>query len=80
MRIRSLALTALLATAAGAAALVPPADAYPRRGKGPYLGHVTAESRYGPQTITGPVRLSAQGRREVGLPGGTWIECGRSCS
>ncbi len=43
-------------------------------------GFVTAESRYGPQTITAPVRVSRQGRREVQLPGGTWIECRRSCS
>ena len=27
-----------------------------------------------------PVRISAQGRREVRLPGGTWIECRQTCS
>ena len=58
-----------------------PAEAEPRRWrKESTLGYVTAESRYGPQTITGPVRVSALGRREVRLPGGTWIECRRSCA
>jgi len=46
----------------------------------PKTGYVTAESRYSSATISGPVRISAQGRREVQLPGGTWIECRRSCS
>lgn len=41
---------------------------------------VTAESRYGTKTVSGPVRMGPKGRREVRLPGGTWIECGRSCS
>ena len=41
---------------------------------------VTAESRYGHGTVSGPVRRSDRGRAEVRLPGGTWIECGRSCS
>jgi hypothetical protein len=56
-----------------------PAEA--RRGpKEPEFGYVTAESRYGPQTITAPVRINARGLREVRLPGGTWIECRRSCA
>ena len=46
----------------------------------PRFGYVTAESRYGAGSITAPVRISARGRREVRLPGGTWIECRRSCS
>jgi hypothetical protein len=46
----------------------------------PRVGLVTAESRYGPQTITAPVRINALGRREVRLPGGTWIECRRTCT
>ncbi|HEX6000845.1 MAG TPA: hypothetical protein VFZ16_15840 [Hyphomicrobiaceae bacterium] len=46
----------------------------------PRHGFVTAESRYGSGTITAPVRISALGRREVRLPGGTWIECRRSCT
>jgi hypothetical protein len=43
-------------------------------------GVVTAESRYGSAKVSGATRVSARGRREVRLPGGTWIECGRSCS
>jgi hypothetical protein len=75
----------VMATGAGltalAGAMVPTADAQSRRGPyGSNEGYVTAESRYGPQTITGRARVSAQGRREVQLPGGNWIECRRSCS
>ena len=55
------------------------AEAQARRGPDGYTW-VTAESRYSSQTITAPVRISAAGRREVRLPGGTWIECRRSCS
>ena len=63
------------------AALVAPAEAGSRPTPGePRFGFVTAESRYSTSTITAPVRVSAQGRREVRLPGGTWIECRRSCS
>jgi hypothetical protein len=40
---------------------------------------VVAESRFGNGTVTGPVRASRHGY-EVRLPGGTWIECRRSCS
>jgi hypothetical protein len=56
-----------------------PAQAEPRRSPKGILGYVTAESRYGSGTVTGPVRINALGRREVRLPGGTWIECRRSC-
>jgi hypothetical protein len=42
-------------------------------------GQVVAESRFGHGTVSGPVRAARQGR-EVRLPGGTWIDCGRSCS
>ena len=45
-----------------------------------HAGFVTAESRYGPRTVSGPVRYGRHGRLEVRLPGGTWLECGRSCS
>jgi hypothetical protein len=77
MRISPLAVSIAISTAAFAAT----ADAQSRRGpEGPQVGYVTAESRYGPQTITAPVRLSVLGRREVRLPGGTWIECRRSCA
>jgi hypothetical protein len=44
------------------------------------IGYVTADSRYSGQSVTGPVRKGPHGRLEVGLPGGTWYECGRSCS
>jgi hypothetical protein len=45
------------------------------------VGEVTAQSRYGsPQTVSGPVRRISQNRLEVRLPGGTWVECVRSCS
>jgi hypothetical protein len=60
---------------------VPAADARTkRRAEEPPAGFVTAESRYSSQTITAPVRISASGRREVQLPGGTWIECRRTCA
>ena len=42
-------------------------------------GEVVAESRFGHGTVSGPVRAARHGR-EVRLPGGTWIDCGRSCS
>jgi hypothetical protein len=44
------------------------------------VGEVTAESRYGAQTVSGPVRRNDNNRLEVRLPGGTWVECVRSCS
>lgn len=53
------------------------AEAAPRRDE--LLGYVTAESRYSGKTITAPVRAGPNRRAEVRLPGGTWIECGRSC-
>jgi hypothetical protein len=67
----------LLMAGAMLAGLTVGADAQGRRSG---YGVVTAESRYGPATITAPVRNGPQGRLEVRLPGGTWIECGRSCS
>lgn len=42
-------------------------------------GYVVAESRWGNGTVSGPVRYGRNGR-EVRLPGGTWVECARSCS
>ncbi len=41
---------------------------------------VTAESRYGHGTVSGLVRQGHRGNAEVRLPGGTWIDCGRSCA
>ena len=71
------ATTALSTLAVGAVALVAVAEAQPRRERYVY---VTAESRYGGASITAPVRSGPQDRLEVRLPGGTWLECGRSCS
>ena len=42
--------------------------------------YVSAESRYGHGTVSGPVRPGHRGGYEVRMPGGTWIDCGRSCS
>ena len=74
------ALTAALALAAATGALISAAAAQARREPGPRYVYVTAESRYGAASITAPVRQRPQGRLEVRLPGGTWLECGRSCS
>ena len=76
MRMQMRTLTTLLVAAAATVAVVAAADAAPRRDA---YGYVTAESRYGGASITAPVRNGPQGRLEVRLPGGTWIECGRSC-
>jgi hypothetical protein len=85
MRMRALALATSLTTAGLAASLaVPPAAAADRArvaGRPPgVVGYVTADSRYSGQSVSGPVRRGPQGRLEVRLPGGTWLECGRSCS
>jgi hypothetical protein len=41
---------------------------------------VVAESGHGHGTVSGPVRRNNRGLLEVRMPGGTWIDCGRSCS
>lgn len=46
---------------------------------GPIEGYVVAESRFGHGTVSGPVRRTPTGY-EVRMPGGTWIQCRRSCS
>ena len=79
MRMRALALATTL-TAAGLAGAAPPVVAAERGAPAGSPGFVTAESHYGNGTVRGPVRRTAQGRLEVRLPGGTWLECGRSCS
>jgi hypothetical protein len=40
---------------------------------------VVAESHFGHGSVSGPVRPTGRGH-EVRMPGGTWIDCGRSCS
>ena len=58
------------------------AEAGPRHdryAKAPVDGYVVAESRFGNGTVSGPVRLGRVGY-QVRMPGGTWIECRRSCS
>jgi hypothetical protein len=42
-------------------------------------GDVVAESRFGHGSVSGPVRNTPVGR-EVRMPGGTWIPCGRNCA
>jgi hypothetical protein len=56
------------------------AEAQSRRDVGKRYVYVTADSRYGGASITAPVREGLKRRLEVRLPGGTWIECARSCS
>jgi hypothetical protein len=78
---------AMLALAAGvfaAISLAPTgADAYDRRGyRADGYGkarYVVAESRWGRGTVRGEVRPGRHGW-QVRLPGGTWIDCVRSCS
>jgi hypothetical protein len=74
--LRSAAMAAFALAAYAGLALQ--AEAQSRRAPGPGYGWVTAESRYGPQTITAPVRQGPHGL-QVRLPGGTWVDCGRSC-
>ena len=78
MRTRALVLATTLTAAALAGAVALPAAA---ADKGPgVVGYVTADSRYSGASVSGPVRKGPQGRFEVRLPGGTWLECGRSCA
>lgn len=57
-------------------------EAAPRAGLGvgETLGHVVAESRYGHGTVSGPVRAGNRGGHQVRMPGGTWLDCGKSCA
>lgn len=75
MRMRALLLASALAVAGMSTTMVTAAERTPG-----LVGYVTADSRYGGQSVSGPVRRGRQGRLEVRLPGGTWLECGRSCS
>ena len=80
MRMRALVLVIALAVAGLATLPAAAAERGRRPDAGRYLGYVTADSRYSGASISGPVRRGPQGRLEVRLPGGTWLECGRSCS
>lgn len=42
-------------------------------------GYVTARSESSTRTVSGPVRYGRHGL-QVQLPGGTWIDCVKSCS
>jgi hypothetical protein len=76
---RAFVLGAALFATGVAIAMVGPVAAADRKPPG-VVGYVTADSRYSGQSISGPVRRGPQGRLEVRLPGGTWLECGLSCS
>ena len=80
---RRAALILLVGLAAGTTLLPAPADAELRRERlGPKpqpSSWVSAESRWGHGRISGPVRQGRFGL-EVRMPGGSWIECVRSCS
>lgn len=69
MRLSSIAAGLLIAT--GAASLLPATGP-----AGPYLGYVTAESRYGNGIVRGLVRHGPYGL-QVQTPGGTWLDCRR---
>jgi hypothetical protein len=58
----------------------PQSDVEQAAARGGQSPHVTAESRYGHGRVSGPVRQLARGRLEVRSPGGSWYDCGRSCS
>lgn len=70
-------MTALLLASILATWAVPAAA---QRGR-PYgdAGYVVAESWWGKGTVSGPVRRGPVGW-QVRLPGGTWINCERSCA
>jgi hypothetical protein len=78
MRMPALAITGTLLVAAALVGSAAIAHAQARRG--PAQGYVTADSRYSGSSVSAPVRTGPAGRLEVRLPGGTWLECGRSCS
>jgi hypothetical protein len=40
----------------------------------------TAEGRYGAGSVSGSARYGRRGGLQVLLPGGSWVDCRRSCS
>jgi hypothetical protein len=77
---RQTAILALFAAVIGIGASLSEAGAQSRGIGRDHGGVATAESRFGHGTVTGPVRIGRAGNREVMLPGGTWIACGRNCA
>jgi hypothetical protein len=77
---RAFVLGATLLAMGLADATVAPIAARERNLPSGILGYVTADSRFSGQSVRGPVRRGPQGRLEVRSPGGTWLECGRSCA
>lgn len=67
----------VVSTMAALALLAGSAEAQGRHG--PRDGYVVAHSWYGKGSVSGPIRPSRHGW-QVRLPGGTWIDCVRSCS
>ena len=76
-----IAITAGLTLALAFMLAAAPADAgFRNRGyNGLEDGGVTAVSKYGNGTVSGPVRRTRNGL-QVRLPGGTWVGCRASCS
>ena len=70
--------TALFATLTLTIAATDFAVAGPSYARDSADGFVTAESRFGNGTVSGPVRVTRLGP-QVRLPGGTWEYCRRSC-
>jgi hypothetical protein len=74
---------ALKLAAIGALACTLPradAEAGPRGGGYYDEAYITVSSRYDPnQSVSAPVRRKANGRAEVKLPRGPWVDCGASC-
>jgi len=77
---RAFVLGATLIAASLAGPAMGPVAAADRGAPPGMVGYVTADSRYSGQSVSGPVRRGHHGRLEVRLPGGTWLECGLSCS
>ena len=77
---RSFSLAAALMLSGCAASVAADRADYLGRGRDNGPAFVTAESRYGSATVSGPVRQTANRHLEVRLPGGTWVDCHNSCS
>lgn len=76
---RTFGLTALLSLSLLLGAAVGAANAGNRGSNGDVEGFVTAHSRHGNGSVSGPVRDASLGL-QVLLPSGHWTYCRRSCS